>query len=256
MPTLYIIGAGPGDPELISIKGMKRIQQADVILYDALVSKELLAIAKPGCRMIYVGKRKGRKEFSQDEINHLLVFHSRRFNCVVRLKGGDPYVFGRGHEELEYATSRGVKVEVIPGISSALAGPSAAGIPLTKRGVNESFWVITGTLSSGEISNDIQLAARSSATVIILMGLSQLQQIASLFIQMRSPMEPVAIIERATLPDQRIITGTVATIVHLAEENDISTPAIIVIGKVVDEREIRMTLQEVVLAPAYNRNRA
>ena len=119
--------------------------------------KNYLAYARPSCKLIYVGKRKGKKEFSQEEINQLLVFYAARFNCVVRLKGGDPYVFGRGHEELEYAVKRGVHVEVIPGISSALAAPASAGIPLTKRGVNESFWVITGTLSSGEISNDIRL---------------------------------------------------------------------------------------------------
>ncbi|MBA4055659.1 MAG: uroporphyrinogen-III C-methyltransferase [Marivirga sp.] len=243
-PTLYIMGAGPGDPDLISVKGLKLLQRADVILYDALVSPELLAAAKPGCRTIYVGKRKGHKEFPQEEINSLLVFYARRFNCVVRLKGGDPYVFGRGHEELEFATSQGVNVQVIPGISSALAAPSAAGIPLTKRGVNESFWVITGTLSSGEISGDIQLAAQSSATVIILMGLNQLQKIASIFTQMRSPHEPVAVIEKATLADQRVVCGTAATIFDLAKENEINTPAIIVVGKVVDERGVMPSLKE------------
>lgn len=237
-PTLFIIGAGPGDPELISIKGLKALRHADVILYDALVSGELLTHAKPGCKLIYVGKRKAKKEFSQEEINQLLVFYVARFKCVVRLKGGDPYVFGRGHEELEYAAKRGVHVEIIPGISSALAAPASAGIPLTKRGVNESFWVITGTLSSGEISNDMQLAAQSSATVIILMGISHLKEIISIFSKARSPLEPVAIIEQATLPSQRVTAGTASSILQQALENEIGTPAVIVIGKVVDEREV------------------
>jgi len=237
-PTLYIMGAGPGDPELISVKGARILKRADVILYDALVSEELLSYAKPSCKLIYAGKRKGKKEFSQEEINQLLVFYSARFNCVVRLKGGDPYVFGRGHEELEYAVRRGVQVEVISGISSALAAPASAGIPLTKRGVNESFWVITGTLSSGEISKDIQLAAQSSATVIILMGISHLKEIISIFEQARSPFEPVAIIEQATLPSQRVISGAAAGILQQVMEKGIRTPAVIVIGKVVDEREL------------------
>src|SRR5690349_6782287 len=176
-PTLKIVGAGPGDPELITLKGMKALQSADVILYDALASSKLLEYATPNCKRVFVGKRRGKKEFSQEEINQLIVFYATRYGTVVRLKGGDPNVFGRGHEELEYATRRGVEVIVIPGISSALAAPSSAGIPLTKRGVNESFWVVTGTLSSGELSNDIHLAAQSTATVIILMGLSHLKNI-------------------------------------------------------------------------------
>ena len=173
-PKVWILGAGPGDPELITVKGLKTIQKADVILYDALVSTELLDYAPLGCKKIYVGKRKGHKEFPQEEINQLIVFYAIRSECVVRLKGGDPNVFGRGHEEMEYVKRRGISVEMISGISSVLAAPAAAGIPLTKRGVNESFWVITGTLSSGEMSNDIVLAAQSTATVVILMGMTHL----------------------------------------------------------------------------------
>jgi len=245
-PTLYIIGAGPGDPELISIKGSQELQRADVILYDALVSPDLLTTyAKRSCKLVNVGKRKGKREFTQEEINQLLVFYAVRFQVVVRLKGGDPYVFGRGHEELEYAVNRGVNVELIPGISSALAAPASCGIPLTKRGVNESFWVVTGTLSSGELSNDIRLAAQSSATVIILMGISKLKEILSLFIQARSPYEPVAIIEHATLPTQRVISGAASGILEQLEAQEINMPAVIVIGKVVDERQVIQTaLQE------------
>jgi uroporphyrin-III C-methyltransferase len=238
------VGAGPGDPELITIKGFKAIQYADVILYDALVSTELLQHSVEGCKHVYVGKRKGKKEFSQDEINSLLVFYAQRFKSVVRLKGGDPYVFGRGHEELLFVMKHGISGEVIPGVSSAIAAPSAAGIPLTKRGVNESFWVITGTLASGEMSNDIELAARSSATVVILMGVTHLAQISALFCESRSSEEPIAIIQHATTVDEKIITGSVSNIVNRAVASEISSPAVLVIGKVVEEREALLSLIE------------
>jgi uroporphyrin-III C-methyltransferase len=237
-PRLLIVGAGPGDPELITVKGLKAIQQADVILYDALASPELLKFSAKGAKKIYVGKRKGHKGFQQEEINQLVVFYAIRFGCVVRLKGGDPHVFGRGHEEIEHAMRRGIPVEVIPGISSALAAPASAGIPLTKRGINESFWVVTGTLGSGEMSQDLILAAQSSATVIILMGLTHLQKIAELFQELRSPDEPMAIIQEATLPGQKITIGTAADLFQRAKSDEISSPAVIVVGKVVDECEV------------------
>ena len=154
------------------------------------------------------------------------------------MKGGDPYVFGRGHEELEYAVRRGVKAEVIPGLSSALAGPASVGIPVTKRGVNESFWVITGMLASGEFSRDVALAAQSSATVVILMGMTHLEAISKIFCEGRSVLEPIAVIQHASLPQQRTIVGTVSTISKLVEEQQISSPAVIVIGKVVNECNI------------------
>lgn len=236
--TLYIVGAGPGDPELISVKAVRVLQNADVILYDALVSEKLLTYASGTCKLVYVGKRKGKQEFPQDEINRLLVFYAFRYSTVVRLKGGDPYVFGRGHEELEYAVNQGVHTEVIPGISSALAAPATSGIPLTKRGVNESFWVITGTLSSGALSSDMRLAAQSSATVIILMGISKLKEILSIFMEVRSPLEPIAIIENATLPSRRVISGTAFGMFSDVDQQKINMPAVIVIGKVVDERQV------------------
>ena len=233
--TVTMVGAGPGDPELITIKGVKAIQKADVILYDALASEELLEFAKSSCKRVYVGKRKGKKEFSQEEINQLIVFYAQRYTNVVRLKGGDSYVFGRGHEELEYAMRRGIHVEVIPGLSSALAAPASCGIPLTKRGVNESFWVITGMLSSGEMSKDIALAVQSSATVVILMGMTHLEQIAKLFQQGRSPLEPAAVVHHATTRNQKVVRGTVSTIYQLVQEQQVSSPAVIVIGNVINE---------------------
>ncbi len=182
---LLIVGAGPGDPDLITIKGLKAIKKADVILYDALASKELLMHAKPEAKFVYVGKRKGKRAYSQEEINQLIVFYCGEYNYVLRLKGGDPFVFGRGHEEMIVAIKHGIQVEVIPGISSALSAPAAVGIPLTKRGINESFWVVTGTLSNGDISSDLKHASRSSATVIILMGMSQLHKIMNVFKESR-----------------------------------------------------------------------
>lgn len=242
-PTLYLVGAGPGDPELITMKGMKAIQKADVILYDALASKELLMFARQGCKLVYVGKRRGTRAFSQEEINQLILFYCHQYKNVLRLKGGDPFVFGRGHEEMEYALTRGVHVEVIPGISSSLSAPASAGIPLTKRGVNESFWVITGTLSNGEISSDLYHASRSTATVVVLMGMSHLEKIMALFKEGRSAHEPVAIVQHATLPEQKFIRGDVSNISAMAKANDVDNPAVIIIGKVVEESLLAEQIQ-------------
>jgi len=233
-PSVTIVGAGPGDPDLISVKGLRAILNAEVILYDALVSPDLIKNAAPGCKLVYVGKRKAKKEFSQTEINQLIVFYAMRYNNVVRLKGGDPFVFGRGFEELEYAASKGVEVSMIPGISSSYAAASCSGIPLTNRGVNESFWVVTGTIASGEISADLMKAAQSEATIVVLMGLSHLEQIASLIGQIRGEQEPMAVVQEASLPTQKVITGTADTIVKLVSEGNLSSPAIIMIGKVVN----------------------
>lgn len=250
-PKVALVGAGPGDPELITVKGLRTIQHANVILYDALVSPELLDYAPAECKKVYVGKRKGKKEFPQEEINRLIVFYAIRFGFVVRLKGGDPNVFGRGHEEMEYVRRRGIPVELISGLSSALAAPAVAGIPITKRGINESFWVITGTLSSGEMSNDIALAAQSTATVIILMGMSHLQKIALLFQQLRSPLEPIALIQEATTSNQKVAFGTAASIFKCAADLGMSSPAVIVIGKVVhecDANDLLVTINSRVIA--------
>jgi uroporphyrin-III C-methyltransferase len=232
---LVLAGAGPGDPELITVKALRAIEWAEVILYDALVNIDLLQYARKECKLVYVGKRKGQQEYSQDEINQLLVVYACRYSKVLRLKGGDPFVFGRGHEELEYARERGIYVEVIPGISSAIAAPASVGIPVTKRGVNESFWVITGMLANGNFSADMELAARSSASVVILMGMTHIQSIMNLFAKHRSLSEPVAVIQHATLPNQSLITGTSGSIVSLVEEHGITSPAVIVVGNVVRE---------------------
>ena len=173
-PKLTLVGAGPGDPDLITVKGMKAIASADVILYDALVDKDLLNYAKTDAIKIFVGKRGGKRSIKQEQINLLIVKYAYQYGSVVRLKGGDPFVFGRGHEELEYAENFGILTEIIPGITSAISVPALQGIPVTRRGISESFWVITGSTKEGRLSKDIELAAQSTATIVVLMGMNKL----------------------------------------------------------------------------------
>ncbi|WP_276501924.1 uroporphyrinogen-III C-methyltransferase [Terrimonas pollutisoli] len=231
--TLSLVGAGPGDPELITMKAIRCIKQADVILYDALANEVLLDYARPDAIKKFVGKRFGCHALSQDEINMLILEYARSHDRIVRLKGGDPFVFGRAQEEIEVARQAGIHVEVIPGISSALAVPAMQMIPLTNRGMAESFWVTTGTTRSGDISNDIRLAAQSTATVIILMAMSKLEAIMDIFKGHNKANTPVAIIQNGTTKDEKWITGTVKDIVFKAEFACITNPAIIVVGEVV-----------------------
>lgn len=246
MAKVYLIGAGPGDVELITVKGLKAIQAASCILYDALSSEELLEFAPKDAVKIYVGKRRGCKSNKQEAINDLIVHCALKYGSVVRLKGGDPYVFGRGHEELVYAEQHGVEVEVIPGISSSISVPASIGIPVTTRGINESFWVTTATLSDGSLSKDIALAAQSTATVVILMGMAKLQQITEIFKGAGKSSTPVAIIQNGTTAQQRHIIGTVNDIYDLAQQNQFDNPSIIIIGEVVkladDFRKLQQTV--------------
>jgi len=249
-PRITLVGAGPGDPELISIKGMKAIQSADAILYDALAGKELLDYAPAHCTKLNVGKRGGCISHQQSTINELIVHCATKYGHVVRLKGGDPFVFGRGYEEIVYAEERGIQTTVVPGISSSIAVPALEGIPLTVRGINESFWVTTATLSSGELSNDIKLAASSSATIVILMGLKKIHEIMEIFKSNGKHKVPVAVIQNGSLSSQKIALGHVDTIVQEVQQQQIASPAIIVVGEVVKlhrhfEREafLNMVLQ-------------
>ena len=226
---LTLVGAGPGDPELISVKGIKALQKADVVLYDALVHPEVLEHASLA-RKIYVGKRAGRHSARQEEIHQLILQHALPGKSVVRLKGGDPFIFGRGKEEIEFAETFGIETAVIPGISS-INLPGYYGIPLTVRGVNESFWVVTGTTSAGELSRDLELAAQSSATVVILMGLKKIARITRLFQQHGKGETPLAIISKGSLEEGKVIFGTVNTILSHPEE--VEAPGIIVIGEAV-----------------------
>ena len=233
---LTLVGAGPGDPELISIKGMKAIKNADVILYDALAHPDLLQYARGGAEKIYVGKRAGYHSFKQEEINRLIVDRALRGHHVVRLKGGDPFVFAHGKEELEYAETFSIETEAILGISSVNL-PGLYGIPLTRRGINESFWVITATTKNGTLSKDVLLAARSNATVVLLMGLNKLEQITSVYKKSGRGDLPAALISKGSLEDGSVIFGTAATLWSKQREQQLPSPAMIVIGEVVGTHE-------------------
>ncbi|TXN36963.1 uroporphyrinogen-III C-methyltransferase [Flagellimonas hymeniacidonis] len=240
---LTVVGAGPGDVDLITLKGIKALQSADVVLYDALVDTDLLDYA-PNAEQIFVGKRKGCYAYQQEQINELIVSRAALHKHVVRLKGGDPFVFGRGAEEMEYAAKQGIEVAVVPGISSSVSVPAFQNIPVTKRGASESFWVITGTTKEHKLSKDVALAAKSNATVVILMGMSKLSEIMELFRNEEKSNIPVAIIQNGTTDKEKIGIGTVASIEYKAKEQQLSNPAIIIIGEVVDHREKIMEIQK------------
>ena len=232
-PKLTLVGAGPGDPDLITVKAIYALGKADIIFYDALVNKKLLQYASPGVKKIFVGKRSGQHSFKQEQINNLIVDFAFTYGNVVRLKGGDPFVFGRGYEEIEYAESFNIETEVIPGISSSIGVPAMNGIPVTHRGFSESFWVITGTTRTGELSRDIKLASQSTATVVILMGVQKLHEIVEVYKSSGKSNLPVALIQNGTLPTESIAVGTIKTIEEIADNKHIGSPAVIVVGEVV-----------------------
>jgi len=232
-PRITLVGAGPGDAELISLKGLRVLKTADVVLYDALVNDELLDYAPEHAIKVYVGKRSGDHSYSQEAVNKLLIDYAINYGHVVRLKGGDPFVFGRGFEELEMAASYSIHAEVIPGISSSISVPALQGIPLTHRGASESFWVITGTTCSGEISKDLYAAAKSDATVVVLMGIKKLKEIAEIFIAEGKHRLPAAVIQNGTMANEKIVVATAGTIFESAQDQKIESPALIVFGEVV-----------------------
>lgn len=229
---VFLVGAGPGDPELITVKGLRALRQADVVLYDRLSSPDLLAEVPESATLVDVGKRpRDPNQPSQSWINEQLITYGRTHDTVVRLKGGDPYVFGRGSEELAALTEAGIPCTVIPGISSAIAGPGAAGIPVTHRGVANSFGVFTGHEASESGDNIPWQAAALLPTAVFLMGVERLPTIVNQLIAHGcSPSTPVSIISSATLPNQLLIRGTLQTIVPLAVH--VTPPAVIVVGKV------------------------
>lgn len=233
-PKLSVVGAGPGDPELITIKAVNALKSAKVVLYDALINRDLLEYA-PQAEHVFVGKRKDKHRFSQDEINELIVKFAVERGHVVRLKGGDPFIFGRGSEEINYARSKGLETAVVSGITSSVAVPANVGIPLTQRGTAESFWVITGTTSEKKLSADVELAAQSTATVVILMGMGKLGEIVDVFSRFGKKDVPVGIIQNGTTVNERSGFGTINTIENVVAEKKLSAPAIIVIGEVVRE---------------------
>nr|WP_079721640.1 uroporphyrinogen-III C-methyltransferase [Salegentibacter holothuriorum] len=233
-PKLSVVGAGPGDPELITLKALNTLKEAKVVLFDALINRELLEYA-PQAEHVFVGKRKDKHRYSQDEINELIVKYALERGHVVRLKGGDPFVFGRGSEEINYAKHHGLKTAVVSGITSSIAVPANLGIPLTQRGTSESFWVITGTTTQKKISEDVRLAAQSTATVVILMGMAKLREIVEIFSHYGKENIPVGIIQNGTTANEKSGFGTIKSIEKVVAEKQLTAPAIIVIGEVVRE---------------------
>jgi uroporphyrin-III C-methyltransferase len=237
---VYIVGAGPGDPELITVKAARLIGSADVILYDRLVSEETIGHAKEGCELIYVGKHPGEPSTPQERINEILVEKAREGGSVVRLKGGDPFLFGRGGEEAQVLSGEGVPYEIVPGITSAISVPAYAGIPVTQRHVASSVAFITGHEASTKTKGTVEWEriAQSVDTLVVMMGIRNLGSIAERLIKGgKDPETPAAIIEKGTTKEQRTIIGTLGTIGAKARAEDIKPPAITIIGKVVNLRK-------------------
>lgn len=232
--TVYLVGAGPGDPELITVRGLRCLRQADVLLYDRLVHPALLGEVPAAAEKIFVGKAPGRPGVGQAEIHRLLIEHAARGAIVVRLKGGDPFIFGRGSEEAADLQAAGIPWEVVPAISSAFGVPARAGIPLTHRRLARSFTVVTGhTVGQGDFNWSALAAAE---TLVVLMGVKALPTIVRrLALHGKSLSTPVAVIERGTMAEERVLTGTLATITEVAA--GARSPAVIVIGEVVHVRE-------------------
>jgi len=231
---VYLTGAGPGDIELLTLKAAKVIKKADVIIYDRLANPEILNMCKDGCEFVYVGKEDGKHILPQDKINEVIYQSSLKYDIVVRLKGGDPFVFGRGGEEGIYLKERGVEFEIIPGITSAISVPAYAGIPVTHRGISASFRVVTGHEAPNKESGQIPWENfKTDDTIVFLMGLHNLENITKKLIEIGKPRDfPVAVISKGTTPEQKTVVGTLENIISLAKSLD--TPALIVVGKVVE----------------------
>ncbi len=233
MGKVYLTGAGPGDIELLTIKALRVVKEADVVIYDRLANPDILKEAKDGCEFIYVGKEDSYHTLPQEEINEVIYQAALKHESVVRLKGGDPLVFGRGGEEGIYLFERGIKFEFIPGITSAIAVPEYAGIPVTHRGITASFRVVTGHESKNKDHSQIPWDNyKSDDTIIFLMGLHRLKSICKKLIEIGKAKDyPIAVISRGTRPDEKTVIGTLEDIYEKAK--DLPTPALIVVGEVV-----------------------
>ncbi|HUH19631.1 uroporphyrinogen-III C-methyltransferase [Albibacterium sp.] len=229
---LYIVGCGPGSIDLLTMKAFSVIEEAKTILYDNLVSKEILNITNKDCLKVYVGKKPYEKSTKQQEINALIKFYAYSRGNVVRLKGGDPYIFGRGFEELTFAKENGIEASYIPGISS-MQTSGLNNIPLTHRGISEGFWIITGSRQDGSLSADLYLAAQSKSTIVIYMGMSKLAEISEIYSQAGKGLVQACIIENGSLPKQRKIFCKVEDLKTVATKEGLHNPAIIIIGGVV-----------------------
>jgi uroporphyrin-III C-methyltransferase len=232
-PELIVAGAGAGDPELITLKAYRLLQEVPVVLYDNLVNKILLEHTQPGCEIIYVGKLPYGDYTPQEQINELIKEKAFAKGTVLRLKGGDPFIFGRGFEEILFARKHGIKTSFIPGITSMQAS-GLYDIPLTFRNISESIWVVTGTKKDGSLSADLQLAIQSKATVVIYMGMKKLPEIARIYDEKGYGDMPAAIIHYASLPYHKLAKGSIRELPQLAADQHITHPALIIIGPVTD----------------------
>jgi len=229
---LILMGAGPGDPELLTVKAWRILQNADILLYDRLINPALLDLTPAGCERICVGKRPEGPSTSQETIHRLIREKANKGGTIVRLKGGDPYIFGRGFEEAQVAHSLGLKVTYIPGITS-MQTTGLAEIPLTHRSVSEGIWILTGTRKDGSLPEDLRLAIHSRSTVVIYMGMKKLAEIAAVYLQKGKENTPAAIIRNGSLPNQKMVLGTAGSLPAMAAAQGLSNPAIIIIGEVV-----------------------
>ena len=231
---VYLVGAGPGDPELMTLRGQRLVRDADTIIHDRLIPLEVLSWARSSATKIDVGKYPDHHRISQTEINRLLIQRAQQGEIVVRLKGGDPFVFGRGQEEVAACQNAGVPVVVVPGISSAIAGPAAAGVPITSRGIARSVAMITAQTDPRLIDNQLDFEALAKLdTVVVLMGRKNLRHVAnSLMEQGRDPHTPVTCIENATLPFQQVTAATLSEIANQVDKLSFASPMITVIGDV------------------------
>ncbi len=235
---VYLVGAGPGDPELLTMKAARLIGEADVLVYDNLVSKAVLGLARPDAECIYAGKERGNHSIPQEQINQLLVRLAKTGKRVVRLKGGDPYIFGRGGEEVETLHADGVNFEVVPGITAAAGVGSYAGIPLTHRNHAQACVFVTGHLKDGSMNLDWPGLARRRQTVVIYMGLSGLSYLCEKLMEHGLPPDwPAAIVQHGTQPTQRTVTGTLTTLPELAKAANLRAPTLIIVGEVVTLRD-------------------
>lgn len=254
---VYIVGAGPGNPELITVKALRAIQTADVILYDRLVNKELLQQAKKEAILIFCGKKPDHHVMTQAMIHEQLIFFAKQGKVVTRLKGGDPFIFGRGGEEAITLQGNNIPYEIVPGITSGIAASAYAGIPLTQRKVSSHVAFLTGHLERGkDFDDDWKNVAKSAGTVVIYMGMKNIEKIAQTLIQIgRSRQTPVAIIHQGTTTEQRTVTGTLQTIAHIAKNENITHPSIIVIGEVVRLGETIEWYSEIASSERYSFHR-
>lgn len=238
---VYLVGAGPGDPGLLTLKGKVLIESADVVIYDALVSEQILLMINPNAEKIHGGKRRGRHSMPQEETTKLMIEKAQTHAVVVRLKGGDPFVFGRGGEEMEDLVAAGVSVEVVPGVTSGIAAPAYAGIPLTHRNYSSSVTFVTGHEATGKYRPEVNWRAISqgSETIVIYMGVQNLGNIIEALKEGGLSMTtPIALIRWGTCPEQEELRGTLETIINQVENTGFEAPAIAVIGEVVKLNDI------------------